>query len=383
MKIKFSLIMSLGSIIVLLFFKACGSSDSGWGGRIEVRDGVTRVTNPPVPLYPEASLNLEQDLVITGSEDHEPQMLQDIRTLDVDEDGNIYVLDEGAADIKAFDGGGRYLRTIGRKGQGPGEFGLPVGIIITPRSEILVFDMGQRALKFLSLDGKFIRQLSTADKFQFTGPRFTPDGSMVGSYLRPADKPTAELKLFDPELGPLRTIVSLPVTPPPVLHFFAARSMTGLRWNVNHRGEIIWGDFLRMEYALHIHDQAGNHIRTLTREYDALPITQNDKEALLRLMFGEGPPPPQWDIRFPDQYPPFSGFSCDDGGRIYVKVHVKVGAEAGERYDVFDSEGRYAARISLPVPLMVLKKGLLYTITENEDGFREVKRFRMNWEPRI
>jgi hypothetical protein len=379
---KFDRIPLIWGILSVLLFSACGPSESGWDGRIEVRDGVSRVMNPDVPLYPDAALNLEEDLVITGSEDHESQMLQDIRTLDVDELGNIFILDEGAADIKVFDSAGRHLRTIGRKGQGPGEFGLPVGIIITPKREILVYDMEQRALKFLSLEGIFIRQLSTADKFQFTGPRFTPDGRMVASYLVPADEPTAELRLFNPELDPLYTLVSLPVTPPPVLHFFAARSMTGLRWNVNHRGEIIWGDFLSPEYVLHVHDQEGNHIRTLTRKYDALPVTEGDKEALLRLMFGENPPP-QWDIRFPEQYPPFSGFSCDDGGRIYVKVHVKVGAEAGEHYDVFDAEGRYAARISLPVPLMVLKKGYLYTITENELGFREVRRFKMNWEPDI
>ncbi len=383
MKVKFFLNKSLWVIASLLLCAACGSSESDWGGRIEIREGVTWVMSPSVPLYPEASLNLEEDLVIAGSEEQEAQMLRDVRTLDVDDDGNIYVLDEGAADIKAFDAGGRHIRTIGRRGQGPGEFGLPVGIIITPRNEILAYDMGQRVLKFLSREGTSLRQLSTADKFQFTGPRFTPDGHMVGSYLVPADKPTAELKLLNPELDPIQTLVSLPVTPPPVLHLFAARSMTGLRWNVNHRGEIIWGDFLKPEYALHIHDQAGKHVRTLTREYDPLPITEKDKEALLRLMFGEGPPPPQWDIRFPDHYPPFSGFSCDDGGRIYVKVHVKARAETGEHYDVFDSDGRYAARISLPVPLMVLKKGFLYTITENADGFREVKRFKMNWKPRI
>lgn len=357
----------------------CTPTETGWQGKIESRGSVTLVHNPKIPVYQKPVLELEVDLTIGGGETEEEQMFHDIRTLDVDQEGNIYVLDEGASDIKVFNGGGKYVRTIGRQGQGPGEFAFPIMVLVTPQAELLVHDMNQRSLKILDREGNFLRQISIADRFQFSGPRFLPAERMAGSYLVPAQQPLAELTLFDSELKPVRTIVSRPVEPPPVLHYFAGNSMTGLRWNINSRGEVVWADFLDPEYALYVYDSQGTHIRTIEREFDVIRITEADKEPLLRKMFGDNPPPPQWDIRFPDRYPPFSGISCDDSGHIYVKTYRQNGQDVAEAYDVFDAEGRYMAQITLPVPLLVIRENVLYTIIENAAGFHEVKRFKLNW----
>jgi hypothetical protein len=366
--------------VLVCFCAACGTGgQEGWQGRITTEGGVTIVHNPEEPLYDGQVLTLEEDLVITGDETREDRMFQDIRTLDVDRDGNIYVLDEQAADIKIFDGDGMYLRTIGQKGQGPGEFGFPIAVLFTPDQEILVHDMGQRALKYLDQGGNFLRQVSIADKFQFSGPRFLGQGRLVGSHLVPAEQPLAELKLFDAALEPVEVLVSLPVTPPPALNFFAMNSMTGLRWNKLTEDTVVWGDFLKPEYALHIHDGEGRHIRTIVRDYEARKITESDKQALLDEVFDGKPPPPQWDIRMPDRFPPFSGMSCDDQGRIYVKTHDSHGQEGVESYDLFDAQGRYVARLGLAVPVMVLRHGFLYSIVEGEGGFRQVARYRMVW----
>ncbi len=363
----------------LFLFAACGPGEPGWQGRVEDRDGVSVVMNPEVPLYPDAVLELEDDLTIAGSEEDDQQILQNIVTLDVDAEGRIYVLDELAGNIKLFSPDGRFLRTMGQKGQGPGEFGFPIMLLITPAEEILVHDMGQRAIKFLDLQGNYLRQISIADKFQFTGPKILPDGRMVGSHLVPAEKPSAVLKIFDPELEPVETLVTLSVEPPPVLNYFASNSMTGLRWNLDYGNEIVWGDFLNPEYTLYIHDRSGKHVRTITREYVGARIGEADKAGLLKKMFGDNPVPPQWDIRFPERFPPFSGTCHDDEGRLFVKTHESAGQEGLDTYDVFDADGRYAAKISLKVPLMVLKKGFLYTIVENPDGFRVAKRYQMRW----
>ena len=370
----------LAAAALVLACAACGPRQEGWRGRIETREGVTVVHNPREPLYAEPVLILEEDLIIRGDETQEDQMFQDIRTLDVDGEGNIYALDEQAGNIKVFDAGGRYVRTMGKKGQGPGEFGFPVAVLITPDQEVLVHDMGQRALKFLDREGRFLRQISIADKFQFSGPRFLSGGRLAGSHLVPAQDPLAVLKLFDEKLEPVQTLASLPVTPPPALNFFAMNSMTGLRWNKLTEEAIVWGDFLEPEYALFILDREGRHTRTIIREYDPIKISETEKRVLLDKMFDGKPPPPQWDIQMPDRFPPFSGISCDDEGRVYVKTHESFGQEGIESYDLFDARGRYAARLTLEVPVMVLKHGYLYTIVEDDDGFRLIKRLRLKWE---
>ncbi len=379
MKIRTGSVSIIPAAVLICMLPGCVPSETGWQGKIESRGRVTIVHNPKFPLYPGPVLELTEDLTIGEVETEDRLVFHDIRTLDVDLEGNIYVLDEGAADIKVFNQSGEHLRTIGRQGQGPGEFAFPISVFVTPQTELLVHDMNQRSLKVLDREGNFLRQVSIADKFQFSGPRFLPEGGMVGSYLVPAQQPLAELVLFDSELKPVRTLVSRPVEPPPVLHYFAGNSMTGLRWNINDRGEVIWGDFLESEYRLFICNSQGEHIRTIEREYDNIRITESDKEPLLRKMFGGNPLPPQWDIRVPDRYPPFSGISCDDSGHIFVKTYGWNGKEIAEAYDVFDAEGRYMAQVTLPVPFMVMKENFLYTIVENADGFHEVKRFNVNW----
>ena len=45
-----------------------------------------------------------------------------IRFVDVDREGNVYVFDEQSVDVRVFAKNGAYLRLIGRRGAGPGEF---------------------------------------------------------------------------------------------------------------------------------------------------------------------------------------------------------------------------------------------------------------------
>src|SRR6266542_1092390 len=55
-----------------------------------------------------------------GSEGEGPDGFSDIRGIVVDRKGNLWVLEFSTQDIRVFDPSGKYLRTIGRKGKGPG-----------------------------------------------------------------------------------------------------------------------------------------------------------------------------------------------------------------------------------------------------------------------
>ena len=60
----------------------------------------------------------------------------------------------------------------------------------------------------------------------------------------------------------------------------------------------------------------------------------------------------------------------------------KIEYENGEEYcfDVFDSEGRYIAKIPLNFKPHMLKKEKIYTIEEDEDGYQYVKRYKVTWK---
>jgi hypothetical protein len=239
--------------------------------------------------------------------------------------------------------------------------------------------MGQRKVQYFDMEGNYLKEFSIADKFLFFGPMVISNGDLIVTYTIPQEKPVTVLQKFDPEFQPILTIASVPMDTPPVINIFVARSLTSLRWVVTYEDEILWADIKNPEYELRFHDTDGKLKRIITRDYDPISITTEDRERLMDETFGANPTD-QWDIRFPDHYPPFSGFSFDDLGHLFVKRYEKDKDEAGNLFDIFDSEGKYIARIRLKMNPMIWKKDHMYTIEEDAEGFRIVKRYKVKWE---
>jgi hypothetical protein len=376
---------TIKKIIILIMMSclclpiACRKLKTSWKGTIETKDGVIIVKNPKEPIHKFPVLELTQDLVIKGSEEIEEQMFQSIHTLDVDGAGKMHILDEQAGNIKVFDHDGSFVKTIGRKGQGPGEFGMPISLFFSQQNQIIVNDMGQRKIQYFDKDGNYLKEFSIADKFLFFGPMVTSTGDLVVTYTIPQEKPLTVLQKLNPEFEPILTFASLPMDTPPVIDIFVARSLTSLRWAVTYNDEIVWADIKNPEYELRFFDTDGNLKRIITREYDPVSLTIEDSKRLIDETFGNNPTD-QWDIRFPDNYPPFSGFSFDDQGRLFVKRYEKEAHKEGGLYDIFDSEGKYTAQVRLAMNPMIWKKGHMYTIEDDAEGFKAVKRYKVDWK---
>jgi hypothetical protein len=377
---KSKYIFVVGGLCLLLFCTACQKKAASWKGKIDIKDGVTVVKNPREPIYKKPVLEFQEDLTIKGSEDIEEQMFQNINTLAVDEQGDIYILDEQGGNIKVFDQKGDFLKTIGKKGQGPGEFGMPISLAITPEHDIVVNDMGSRKILFFDKAGNYIKQLSIADKFLFFGPMVTSTGDLIASYTIPLNGPVTELKKFNQKLESSLTFASIPVDQPPVVNIFVARSLSSLRWTLTDNDEIIWGDIKNPEYELYVHNQEGTLVKKITRNHDPLPITAEDREKLMEETFGQNLMRDQWDVRFPDNFPPYMGFSFDDEGRIFVRRYEKQKDEQGGLVDIFDSEGRYMAKTRFKMNPLIFKKSHMYSIEEDGEGFKIVKRYKIRWK---
>jgi hypothetical protein len=358
---------------------ACGNGKQEWKGTIETKEGIITVKNPREPMYSDPVLELTEDMIIRGNEELEEQMFQSINTLDVDEQGNFFILDEQAGNIKVFDVKGIFVKTIGRKGQGPGEFGMPISLFLSKQGHIIVNDMGQRKIQYFDMDGNYLKEFSIADKFLFFGPVVTSGGELIVTYTIPQEKPVTVLQKLDPEFEPILTFTSLSMDTPPVLNIFVARSLTSLRWTLTYFDEIIWADIKNPEYELRFHDVDGELKKIITGDYDPISITSDDKDRLLKETFGDNPTD-QWEIRFPDNYPPFSGFSFDDTGNLFVKRYEKETHKEGGLYDIFDAEGKYIAQMRFKMNPMIWKKRNMYTIEDDTEGFKVVKRYKVSWK---
>jgi hypothetical protein len=76
-----------------------------------------------------------------------------------DSAGNLYILDTDNSRIQKLDSEGRYVKTIGRKGQGPGEFQAAHSMDIDDENNLFVFDVRSRRIEVLSPEGKSLRTI--------------------------------------------------------------------------------------------------------------------------------------------------------------------------------------------------------------------------------
>ncbi len=76
-----------------------------------------------------------------------------------DSEGNLYVLDGGNQRVQKFDNQGKYLKTFGRSGQGPGELQNPLSIDIGEDGHVYIADWDNCRLEVFSSQGKYVRSI--------------------------------------------------------------------------------------------------------------------------------------------------------------------------------------------------------------------------------
>jgi hypothetical protein len=347
--------------------------------KIKTENGIQVVYNPKNPAPPPGTpkkILLREDLCIGDEEGVEDFMFSQIRSVQVDEEENIYVLDSKEVCVKVFDKNGRHIRTFGKKGQGPGELQSPTRMYLTAEKEILIYDPMNRRLSYFSLDGKCLREISTG-KYNFS--RAIPDskGNIISQLLVFGDNYVNEIKKFDSNLNPIFTIEAIEEELTPYVLNMVSPT---LNVRVMKNDNIAWG--YSSKYEIFIVSPEGKTTRKIVKDYDPVKITEEEKEELIKERFGDQGAPPEYKLRFPKNHYPYYFFICADEGRIYVRTYKKD-KEGNFSYDVFDPEGRYIAKFSLPGIdfLYVIKKNKMYSMVwEDEKGIPVVKRYSVTWK---
>ena len=364
-------------LVILMFVVSCGQKGTKWHGTIEEENGITVVKNPKEPIYEEDVLQLGEDLVITSPEDEE-LMFQSLTFLFVDDAENIYVSDSKAGHILVFDKNGEFLRKIGRRGQGPGEMMYPFEIQILGEKELFVNDTGQAKAHYFTLEGEFLRQVTTSQMPMFRRPKADSTGNIVVGHVIAGEQVNTVLKKFDKELNPICELTSnVTISQPPVFDYFELRRSTNYVWNVLSTDEIIWGNMKK--YEIHVCNSEGKCEKKIIKDHDTVAITGSEKKKLIKNMFGDNPVPSSMTLKFPDSYPPFIRFTCDEEGRIFVQRYDNSLDKDRINYDIFDAEGKYIAKTTLNYRPQIWKNNMMYCVEEDEEGFQIIKRYRVNW----
>jgi DNA-binding beta-propeller fold protein YncE len=98
--------------------------------------------------------------------------------------GDLYVTDGyGGARVVKFSRDGKYLLEWGRRGTGPGEFGLPHNVVVDAQGQVYVTDRDNQRIQIFDANGTFLREWTGTGGV--SGLAMTRDGRIVtGAVVR-------------------------------------------------------------------------------------------------------------------------------------------------------------------------------------------------------
>ncbi len=335
-----------------------------WQGTIETEDGIKVIKNPAEPLYGEIKLELEEDLSI-GNEEDENYLFYRARDIQVDTEGNIYVLDSGNYRLQVFDKDGKYLRTIGKRGQGPGEFNSPRGLQLDDETgNIFVADYSSMTIIIFEKEGKYIDK--DIHHVEFLNDFYLDsDGCIWGKFSLPGINVIYHsIKKLNLTGKVEKTFAEFPYRIQSIEISKTREGNTayllGVMTNSGYEDDLfisrvdnntfIYGH--SKKYELITVDKAGNVLFMIRKDEPPVKITKSEKDRIINRIkesiMMQGHYVPEISIKFPDYKAHFYSIITDDKNRIYVRKNP-VSRESGtnHEFDVFNREGLYLYKINL------------------------------------
>jgi len=358
--------------------------------KMETIGGVTYVHNPAIPLHPEINVTFEEELTFKDKDETGEIRLYRPGRFIADAGGNLYVVDHSDMSIKVFDARGRYLRAIGRKGSGPGEFGEIYEMAALPDGRLLVTDFETRRTSFFSPEGLFLSSFqwkkSLSQVYLATDSSYTVNEMIVSEegsepWVKTIDFTGKELLAFGkfryPEskmmqVGESVFSTSVPWSPASV---FAGDQKNQWLYHC-----------LNDKYLIEVYDGQGRLFRKIDRPYEPPPVTGEDIEEY-ESRFKDRPDHPfaklAKEIKLPKVKTVTDRMIVDSDGNLWVRTNEekKGGEQKLTAFDVLDSKGFYTARVWLDFVPQFFPDGKMYRYVEDEQtGTSQIKRFRIVWK---
>jgi hypothetical protein len=377
--------------LVAVASTACGGSERG---TFERRDsaGVALAVNRLAPeLLPEWRLSRDPLLEIGLLEGAEDYQLFRVRGAVRMSDGRIAVLNAGTQEVRFFGDDGQHLTTVGRRGEGPGEFVSPLGLWRLPGDSLLTWDTRTRRLTVLGPDGALARTVPSGSgaanptvvalfrdgsfgiqdevfevpdqgfrDTQLAIARHAADGSLiaqVGVY------PLSRIGMLIPELG----LIGGPLFEP---RSSAAGRPDGFWVGTGREYEVIGYDLSGR--PVEVIRWSGPERRVPAEAVDAAhtarleAASEDQRPRILRIQ--EAQP-------VSELFPAYQAVRAGPDGELRVLEYQRPDHEGPSHWLIFDGDGRLRARLVVPSSFLPLEWGadLLLGTMVDELGVERVR----------
>jgi hypothetical protein len=364
--------------VFLLVIAGCSRQENQVEKVIE--DGIEVVLNGMEPYkFPDVQspVRMNEEWVIDLEDENVSKTgLYKLDTFAVDAEGSIYILNLRSEEdhIFKFTPDGKFDKSFGRHGQGPGELAGPTEVILTADRELMVADPDNAKLVYLNRDGGLIREVTLNRNIPIVQPVSNGNFVVFGRIRPELDQRflTYPLELCDGNLELIKELDEYRME-----NFRVTRRIRGTSpgFGLAIGGDLIFiGNEIR-DYEIWVFDLEGALVRKIRKKHQPLPVTDEIKEKALAI-YNENVKPM---VFFPETLPPFRTMSADEEGTLYVVTFEESNSPGENLIDVFNPEGAFVGRLSAAVfvnpgsPIdVVAHKGRFYYIRETESGFKQL-----------
>jgi hypothetical protein len=265
-------------IVILLLIISCAEKHKTY--KKEISDGVEFITNENVPADPDFKLELKEAVAIDCNEisDADTSNAVQLNNVELDQDGNVYVLDSRRSKIHKFDKNGKRLLTFGGIGQGPGEF-IGTGFFVVWHDTVYVpFAQALKIIKF-DRNGKYITDKKYSSALDFPGIFWKSRNFVSGISFEPVQDEgpgvfKRNLNLFNDKFERMHTfyqdkrdfqnpVFNLNFVQNPAVAVSSDSLVYVPRYSTN-------------EYVIDVFDFHGNKKQVIKKNYQRIPFTENE-----------------------------------------------------------------------------------------------------------
>lgn len=346
---------------------------ASWKGSEKTVDGTLHMMNPAEPMNGKVTIELEEMWRVGGDTDDEDEFFGLIARITTDDEGNVYLLDSQLSEVKVFSPDGEYVNTLGREGEGPGEFRGPSGMFFVPGGNLGVLQSAPAKIVLLTKDGEPAGEFPTPD---LAGEGFI--ALLGGRYMGDRLALFAQATDFNQEKGIFKQTMFLTSVDGdgkeqarvyeetrvwefsnPVIEEKMWDTIQN-RWAVAGDGRV-FGATKFDGYKIHCWNADGSIDRIIERESTPYKRSQADMDEMTSIYEAFTRQAPNSELKMSDHDKDLAYLFTRDDGTLWT-ISGTAARETNEEtiamFDIFDADGRF-------VQQAVLKgQG-----TPREDGF--------------